>query len=61
MDNAISDLKVTLVDHLTGPYREKKLLQLEKDWMLNMGTSGPTGLNTRHQLLPNQRRNWGLH
>ena len=54
-------LQVTLVDHLTGQYREKKLLQLEKDWIINMGTSGPTGLNTRNQLLTNQRRNWGLH
>ena len=61
MENAISNLQVTLVDHLTGPYREEKLLQLEKDWILNMGTFGPTGLNTRNQLLTNQRRNWGLH
>ena len=36
MENAISNLQVTLVDHLTGPYREEKLLQLEKDWILNM-------------------------
>ena len=61
MENAISNLQVTLVDHLTGPYREEKLLQLEKDWILNMGTSGPTGRNTTKQLLTNQRRNWGLH
>ena len=33
--------------------------QLEKDWIINMGTSGPTGLNTRNQLLTGQRRNWG--
>ena len=45
--------------HLVGPYREEKLLQLEKDWILNMGTFGPTGLNTRNQLLTGQRRNWG--
>jgi hypothetical protein len=47
------------VDHLVGQYREERLLQLEKDWILNMGTSGPTGLNTRNQLLTNQSRDWG--
>ena len=40
-----------MLDHLVGPYREEKLLQLEKDWILNMGTSGETGLNTRNHLL----------
>ena len=59
MEIAISNLQVTLLDHLVGPYREEKLLQLEKDWILNMGTFGPTGLNTRNQLLTGQRRNWG--
>jgi hypothetical protein len=59
MEAAISALRITLVDHLVGPYKEEKLLQLEKDWILNLGTWGPTGLNTRNQLLSNQRRNWG--
>ena len=55
MEVAISNLQITML----GPYREESLLQLEKDWILNMGTSGPTGLNTRNQLLTGQRRNWG--
>ena len=59
MEEAISNLQITMLDHLVGPYREEKLLQLEKDWILNMGTNGPTGLNTRNQLLTGQRRNWG--
>ena len=29
MEVALADLKVTLLDHLTGIYREKRLLQLE--------------------------------
>ena len=59
LEAAITNLRITLVDHLVGPFKEEKLLQLEKDWILNMGTSGPTGLNSRNQLLTNQRRNWG--
>ena len=59
MEVAIADLKVTLLDHLTGNYREERLLQLEKDWIIRLGTFGPTGLNTRNQLLSQQRRNWG--
>ena len=59
MEAAISNLQITMLDHLVGPYREEKLLQIEKDWILNMGTFGPTGLNTRNQLLTGQRRNWG--
>ena len=59
MEEAISNLKITLVDHLEGVHSEERLLQLEKDWILNLGTSGPTGMNSRNQLLTNQRRNWG--
>ena len=59
MEGAIANLKVTLLDHLTGNYREERLLQLEKDWIIRLGTFGPTGLNTRNQLLSQQRRNWG--
>ena len=55
MEEAISNLQITLLDHLVGMFSEEKLLQLEKDWILNMGTSGPTGMNTRNQL----RQNWG--
>ena len=57
---AIDRLQVTLVDHLAGKYSEEKLLQLEKDWMERMGTFGPTGLNSRNQLLSTNRRNWGI-
>jgi hypothetical protein len=59
MEEAISNLKITLLDHLEGVHSEERLLQLEKDWILNLGTSGPTGMNSRNQLLTNQRRNWG--
>ena len=59
MEGAIANLKVTLLDHLAGNYREERLLQLEKDWIIKLGTFGPTGLNTRNQLLSQQRRNWG--
>ena len=55
MEVAIADLKVTLLDHLTGNYREERLLQLEKDWIIRLGTFGPTGLNTRNQLLSQQK------
>ena len=59
MEVTIADLKVTYFDHLTGNYREERLLQLETDWIVRMETFGPTGLNTRNQLLSQQRRNWG--
>ena len=59
IEDAIANLKVTLLDYLTGNYREERLLQLEKDWIIKLGTFGPTGLNTRNQLLSQQRRNWG--
>jgi hypothetical protein len=59
IEAALNNLQITLVDHLMGPFSEEKLLQLEKDWILNLGTFGPTGLNTRNQLLTGQRRNWG--
>ena len=55
MEVAIADLKVTLLNHLTGNYREERLLQLEKDWIIRLGTFGPTGLNTRNQLLSQQK------
>ena len=58
---AISRLVVTLVDHVDGLYSDERHLQLEKDWILNLGTSGETGFNSRNELLSNQRRNWGLH
>ena len=59
MEVVIAYLKVTLLDHLTGNYREERLLQLEKDGNIRLGTFGPTGLNTRNQLLSHQRKKWG--
>ena len=59
LEEALAGLQVTLVDHLVGRFSEERLLQLEKDWIQNMGTWGPTGLNSRNQLLSSQRRNWG--
>ena len=38
-----------LVDHLQGDFREERLLQLEKNWIVNMGTFGPLGVNTQDQ------------
>ena len=58
MEQAITNLKVILLENLEV-FSDQALLQLEKDWIINLGTWGPTGLNTRNQLLTNQRRNWG--
>ena len=57
---AMARLEVTLLDHVDGTYSDERHLQLEKDWILNLGTWGPTGFNSRNELLTNQRRNWGL-
>ena len=61
MEQAINNLRVTLVDCVVGTFREEKLLQIEKNWILNLGPSGPLGLNSRNQLLTDNRRNWGNH
>ena len=61
MEEAINSLKVTLVDYVMGAFSEEKLLQLEKNWILKLGTFGPLGLNTRNELVTNNRRNWGHH
>ena len=58
MEQAITNLQVILLENLEV-FSDQALLQLEKDWIINLGTWGPTGLNTRNQLLTNQRRNWG--
>ena len=49
----------TVLDHLQGEFSEERLLQLEKDWIVNMGTFGPLGVNTRDQLISRTRRDWG--
>ena len=47
MEDAISNLKVTLVDHWVGDLEERGLKKLEERWMVNMGTLF-TGSNTRN-------------
>ena len=42
-----------------GDFTEERLLQLEKDWIVNMGTFGSLGVNTRDQLISRTRRDWG--
>ena len=42
MEEAISNLKITLLDHLEGVHSEERLLQLEKDWVLNLGIDSVT-------------------
>ena len=58
MEDAISNLKVTLVDHWVGDLEERGLKKLEDRWMVNMGTLF-TGSNTRNELLSNNRKNYG--
>ena len=58
MEDAISNLKVTLVDHWVGDLEERGLKKLEDRWMVNMGTLF-TGSNTRNEVLSNNRKNYG--
>jgi hypothetical protein len=55
----ISNLKVTLLDHLRGPYDEDELRILEQGWMHTLGTYQRTGCNSRQELVSSQRRTWG--
>ena len=60
MEEAISSLEVTLLDHLPGPFDEDRLLLLEQEWMHKLGTTQPgVGCNSRLELTTRQRRNWG--
>ena len=59
MEHALARLQVTLLDHLQGDFSEEGLLQLEKDWIVNLGTFGPLGCNSRDQLISRTRRDWG--
>ena len=59
MEHALSCLQVTLLDHLQGDFTEERLLQLEKDWIVNFGTFGPLGCNSCDQLISRTRRDWG--
>ena len=59
MEEAISRLEVTLLDHLPGPLSEEKLLEKEQEWMLKLGTYTRIGCNSRLELTTGQRRNWG--
>ena len=59
MEEAISRLEVTLLDHLPGPFDEVRLLELEQAWMHKLGTHTRVGCNSRLELTSRQRRNWG--
>ena len=59
IEEELARLQVTLLDHLQGEFSEERLLQLEKDWIVNMRTFGPLGVNSRDQLLSRTRRDWG--
>ena len=39
IEEAIGNLRVTLVDRLTGPHSEENLLRLEQTWMHRLGTT----------------------
>ena len=43
MEQTIAKLKVTLLDHIPGPFDEQKLLRREQDWMHKLGTYNRTG------------------
>ena len=58
MEDAISNLKVTLVDHWVGDLEERGMKKMEDRWMVNMGTLF-TGSNTRNEVLKNNRKNYG--
>ena len=49
-------LVFTLLDHVECTYSAECHLQLKKDRILNLGTWGPSGFNSRNELLTNQRR-----
>ena len=58
IEEAIGNLRVTLVDRLTGPHSEENLLRLEQTWMHRLGTT-EAGCNSRVELTARNRRNWG--
>ena len=53
------DQALALLDHLKGDFSTERLLQLEMDWIVNLGTFGALGLNTQDQLISRTRRDWG--
>ena len=57
-EEAISNLRLTLLDRLTGPHSEERLLTLEQTWMHRLGTT-EIGCNSRVELTARSRRNWG--
>jgi hypothetical protein len=59
LEAALSNLQVTILDHLKGPYSEDRLRELEQGWMYKLGTYHRTGCNTRQELVSSSRRTWG--
>ena len=59
MEEAISNMRVTLLDHLPGPYHEGRLLELEQSWMYKLGSYERTGCNSRLELTNRRRVNYG--
>ena len=58
MEMAISQLKVTLVDHWVGDFQDNGLKKIEDKWMVNIGTLFVGG-NTRNEVLSHKRKNYG--
>ena len=50
-------MRVTLLDHLPGPYNEGRLLELEQNWMYKLGTYEKTNCNPRLELTARRRVN----
>ena len=69
MEHALALLQVTLLEHLLDTYSKAELqvTQLGQysgaehcglDWIVNPGTFGSKGLNSRDQLLSKRRKDW---
>ena len=59
MEEAISNIRVTLLDPLPGSYSEGRVLELEQGWLHKLGSYGRTGWNSRLELTARRRVNYG--
>ena len=59
MEDTISKLEVTLLNHIPGPFNEVRLLELEQEGMHKLSTYTRVGCNSRLELTTRQGRNWG--